>query len=100
LTRRSSSGNVIQLSEEEEANEELADSFWVCPWLVLRTAGSVDKAFLGVWNLDLSKSKFPPGMAPKGSQIFVNENRYVVANQDPPPEIHTQTCVSVEHLTS
>jgi hypothetical protein len=44
-----------------------------------------DKAFLGVWNLDLSKSKFPPGMAPKGSQIFVNQNGYVVANQDPPP---------------
>ena len=45
----------------------------------------VDKAFLGVWNLDLSKSKFPPGMAPKGSQIFVNQNGYVVRNQDPPP---------------
>jgi hypothetical protein len=44
-----------------------------------------DKAFLGVWNLDLSKSKFPPGMTPKGSQIYANQNGYVVVNQDPPP---------------
>jgi hypothetical protein len=45
----------------------------------------INKAALGVWNLDLSKSKFPTGMAPKGSQVFVNQNGYVVVNQDAPP---------------
>jgi hypothetical protein len=44
-----------------------------------------DKALFGVWNLDLAKSKFPPGMAPKGSQVYVNQNGYVVTNQDAPP---------------
>jgi len=46
---------------------------------------TIDKAAFGVWKLDLSKSKFPTGMAPKGSQVFVNQNGYVVVNQDPPP---------------
>ena len=44
-----------------------------------------EKGFFGVWNLDLSKSKFPPGGAPKGQQIVVNENGYIVSTQGPPP---------------
>jgi hypothetical protein len=45
---------------------------------------SVDKAFFGVWNLDLTKSKFGPGTGPKSGQVFVNQNGYVVSNQDAP----------------
>jgi hypothetical protein len=54
-----------------------------------------EKGFLGVWNLDLSKSKFPPGAAPKGQQIIVNENGYVIATQDPPPGSPSLVAVAI-----
>jgi hypothetical protein len=43
-----------------------------------------DKAFLGVWNLDVSKSNFAHGNGPKGGQVIANQNGYVVTFQDPP----------------
>jgi len=45
---------------------------------------SIDKAFFGTWNLDVAKSKFP-GQAPKGGQVFVNQDGYIAAWQDPAP---------------
>jgi len=43
-----------------------------------------DKALIGVWNLDLSKSNFAPGSAPKGGQVIFSQNGYVATFQDPP----------------
>jgi hypothetical protein len=54
-----------------------------------------EKGFVGVWNLDLSKSKFPPGAAPKGQQVIVNENGYVIATQDPPPFTPSLVAVAI-----
>jgi hypothetical protein len=45
----------------------------------------VDKAFIGVWNLDVSKSKYAPGTAPKGGVVIVNHNGYVATYQEPAP---------------
>jgi hypothetical protein len=45
---------------------------------------AVDKAFFGAWNLDMSRSKFPPGNAPKGGRVDINQNGYVSTEQDPP----------------
>jgi hypothetical protein len=54
-----------------------------------------EKGFEGVWNLDLSKSKFPAGAAPKGQQIIVNENGYIIATQDPPPFTPSLVAVAI-----
>ena len=35
------------------------------------------QAFWGTWNLDVAKSKFVPGNAPKGQQVIINQNGYV-----------------------
>lgn len=35
------------------------------------------QAFWGTWNLDVAKSKFVSGNAPKGQQVIINENGYV-----------------------
>lgn len=36
------------------------------------------QAFWGTWNLDVAKSKFVSGEAPKGQQVIINQNGYVV----------------------
>src|SRR3954447_13760716 len=44
----------------------------------------IDKAYWGVWNLDVAKSKFapPPGSTPpKSVQVIVNQNGYISTQQ-------------------
>jgi hypothetical protein len=58
-----------------------------------------DKALFGVWNLDLSKSKFAGGNAPKGGQAIFNQNGYLVTFQDPPagvPHIYAAAIIHGE----
>jgi hypothetical protein len=60
---------------------------------------AADKAFFGAWNLDMSKSKFAPGSAPKGAQLIINQNGYVVTFQDPPagmPHIYAVAAIGGE----
>jgi hypothetical protein len=56
-----------------------------------------DKAFFGVWNLDVSKSNFAPGNAPKGGQVIIDQNGYVVMFQDPPVGIPHMYSVANVH---
>jgi hypothetical protein len=53
--------------------------------------------FSGVWNLDLSKSNFAPGTAPKGGQVIFNQNGYVVTFQDPPAGLPHMYSVAIVH---
>jgi hypothetical protein len=55
---------------------------------------TIDKAFSGVWNLDVAKSKFP-GTGPKGGQLFVNQNGYIATWQDAAPPTPTATSIAI-----
>ena len=49
---------------------------------------SVDKAFVGVWNLDGAKTKVVGTLPPvKSSNVFINEHGFVWANQSPASDI-------------
>jgi hypothetical protein len=55
---------------------------------------TIDKAFFGVWKLDVAKSKFP-GTGPKGGQLFVNQNGYIAVWQDAEPPTPPATSIAI-----
>ena len=53
------------------------------------------QAFWGTWNLDVAKSKFVSGNAPKGQQVIVNQNGYVMTTYPAVGEAQSRAVVFV-----
>jgi hypothetical protein len=86
LTAAAAGGSVIQLSEEGKPKmKSLLILFGCVVGLCFGQQPTYDKALFGLWNLDVSKSNFAPGNAPKGGQVIFSQNGYVATFQDPPP---------------
>jgi hypothetical protein len=90
---------VIQVLRREKQMKSLLILFACVVGSGFRQQPAVDKAFFRVWNLDMSKSKFAPGSAPKRGQFISNQNGSVVTFQDPPagtPHIYAVATIGGE----